>query len=431
MVAAGLTAIFFVCTLVCWTIWSLLYSLVASHYFLTTLTDSSSGQAEVNYPREGFMDWWWKPLMCGWVLLFWIVPATLLLLPLLAISTPVYLGVWAMVLWVGFPLSLMSVLYAQHWLHFLHRGVIGRMLQHWLSFLYVHVVTLILCGGCAYLVVRGLTNIAWLIPAIALVPAAQLLYARHWGRFAWLSLNYLPRQPTKGSDTAAEEERRRAILEEDAAADGDLPPTENEELPTDEVEAAAEEAFRDGPPPAKTAAAIKPAPPPAPVGPVEEDDPWTDTKPYMVEGVASFEETAAPKPTPATSPKPAAPVAEEEEDEWSTNKKPYAFTDAEPAPEIAPSAAQTTKSEADSPLTMSTYYDERAKKLAEDKRRREAEARKMPRRRKKPPSFYAALVGGVWNFVLYPSTLMAWANLCVFTLVELLLMYVMVMFYPK
>jgi hypothetical protein len=221
--------------------------------------------------------------------------------------------------------------------------------------------------------------------------------------------------------------------EESEMNDGPLPEL-GDSMSAEDADAAAEEAFREDTP-AKASEAIQPAPAPTPPAATEDDDdPWNDTKPYGVvgDGQASFEEkAAAPRPVAAAAPSPAPPppMAEEEEDEWSTEKKPYAFT--EPEAEPAPSSDQITKSDADTALTMSKYYDERAKKEAEEKRRRAAEAKKMPPRRKKPPSFYAALIGGVWSFLLYPSTLMAWATLAVFTLVEFLLMYVMVMFSPK
>ena len=208
MVAGGLMAIFFICTLVCWAVWSMIYVLYASHYFLTTLTDSSSGHAEVFYPREGFIDWWWKPVLCGWVLLVWLIPATLLLSPLLALSPLAFLIVWSLVLWFAFPMSLASVLYGQNWLVPLHRGVIGRMLHHMGAFVYIHLMTFAMLAGSLYMVVRGMTDFVWLIPAIVLVPAAQLLYARHWGRFAWLSLNFLPRQAKKARSSAAEKSVR-------------------------------------------------------------------------------------------------------------------------------------------------------------------------------------------------------------------------------
>ena len=423
MVAGGLIAIFFVCTLACWAVWSLVYVLYASHYFLVTLTDSSSGQDEVYYPREGFLDWWWKPVLCGWVLLVWLIPTTLLLSPLLAFSLRAFLIVWSLVLWIAFPMSLASVLYGQNWLVPLHRGVIGRMLHHSGAFLYVNLMTFAMCAGCLYLVVRGMTDITWLIPAVVLVPAAQLLYARHWGRFAWLSLNFLPRQTKKPRSSAAE--KKRALRSCDEAEEPEqvtIP-----ELPVEEVEAAAADAFREGLPPnagGAVQAIATPTPPPA----NEEYDEWTDMKPYIVidDDQPPFQESAAPPPAVA-SPQPAPAIVEAEEDEWATDKKPYAFTE----PEIAPACAQETKSDADKPLVMSKYYDDRAKKEAAEKRQREEEKRTMPARSKKTPTFRAALLGGVWKFMFYPSTLMAWAALAVFTAVEFLLMYLMLMVAPR
>jgi hypothetical protein len=422
MVAGGLTAIFFICTLVCWTIWSLIYALYASHYFLTTLTDSSAGQEEVYYPREGLTDWWWKPILCGWVLLVWLVPATLLLSPLLALSPLAFLIVWSLFLWFAFPMSLASVLYGQNWLVFLHRGVIGRMLHHRGAFVYVHLMTFAMCAGCLYLVARGMSDFTYLIPAVVLVPAAQLLYARHWGRFAWLSLNFLPRQTKKPRSSNAEKKRALRTFDEAAVPT----PVAIADTPAEEVEAAAADAIREGLPP-NPAGAIKSSAAPTPRPAVEEYDEWTDFKPYAVidDDQAPFQEAAAPPPPPAVATPPAAPaIVEDVEDEWATDKKPYAYT------EPAPAVAQETKSDADKPLVMSKYYDERAKQEAEEKRRREEEKRTMPARSKKTPTFQAALLVGVWKFMFYPNTLMAWAALAVFTAVEFLLMYVLVMFAP-
>jgi hypothetical protein len=422
MVAGGLMAIFFICTLVCWAVWSMIYVFYASHYFLTTLTDSSSGQAEVYYPREGFTDWWWKPILCGWVLLVWLIPATLLLSPLLALSPLAFLIVWSLVLWFAFPMSLASVLYGQNWLVPLHRGVIGRMLHHGGAFVYVHLMTFAMCAGSLYMVVRGMTDFVWLIPAIVLVPAVQLLYARHWGRFAWLSLNFLPRQAKKGRSSLAEKKRALRSFDEAEESTQEAIP----EMPAEEVEAMAADAFREGLPP-NPAGAIKAAPAPHP--PVEEYDEWTDMKPYAVldDGETPFYETAAPPPA-VTAP-PTAPAIVEEEDEWATDKKPYALT--EPGPEATPACAQETKSDADKPLEVSKYYDDRAKKEAEENRRREEEKRTMPTRSKKTPTFRTAFLGGVWLFMFYPSTMMAWATLAVFTTVEFLLMYMMLMVAPR
>ena len=40
------------------------------------------------------------------------------------------------------------------------------------------------------------------------LPTVLLLYARHWGRLAWLSLNYLPRQGKRPRVSLSFEEPR-------------------------------------------------------------------------------------------------------------------------------------------------------------------------------------------------------------------------------
>lgn len=431
MIGNAIGAIFFLCTLVLFIVSSLAYALVASHYFLTTLTDSSSGRDEVYFPREGITDWWWKPVLCGWVFVAWLIPATLLLLPIAALAPLVYIIVWSLVLWFAYPLSLASSLYAQSWLVLVHRGVIGRMLHHVGAFIYVQLATFAITAGSIYLILRGADDIAWLIPAVLLVPLGQLLYARHWGRFAWLSLNFLPRHAIKKRGPGqAESGLPREFPEEEECADSP-PPELTAEHSAEEVEAAAAEAFREGLP-AGAGGGVKPAPMPRVEPPPKEPyDEWNDREPYTVIGDAEeafAEKATAPKPAQPGAPPPKPAVVEEEEDEWATDKKPYAMT--EPAPETGPDCEQTTENDADKPLVMSKYYAERRRKEAEEQRRREEEMRKMPPRSKKTPTFASALLGGVWAFLFYPSTLLAWGNLAVFTLVEFLLLYVLVMFAP-
>src|SRR5687768_5177186 len=105
MVGGGLMAIFFVLTLVAWAMWSLVYFTFAAHYFLTTLTDSSSGLDDVQYPRESVFDWWWKPIFCAWVFIAWATPTTILLSPVAMFAPAVFPYLWFGVMWFIYPLS--------------------------------------------------------------------------------------------------------------------------------------------------------------------------------------------------------------------------------------------------------------------------------------------------------------------------------------
>lgn len=402
----ALMAIVFVCILVCFALFSVVYLIFASHFFLTTLADSSSGRDEVEYPREFFTDWWWKPILCGWVLFCWLVPSMVVLSPLLAVGPEAYLIVWGAFLWLVFPVSLACSLYAQHWLVLVHRGVLGRMLRHFPALVYVHLVNLAMLAASVWLIGQIVRDgLLWVIPTIVIVPLTLLIYARQWGRFAWLSLNYLP----AGAQQARLELPPGERVVQDPWAYDEPAPAEAAPVEATAIQAGA---------PASSAFQAS--------APAEEVDAWTDTAPYGIvddPSLPSFKETPR-APLAPEAPPPPAPVFVEEEDEWATEKKPYEFT------EPAPAAARDTKPEADQPVTMTEYFDERDRKEKIAERKAEKAKRKMPPRSKKTPAFHAAMLVGVWRFLAYPSTLIVWATLAALSTLEFILLYMMIVTFP-
>ena len=369
--------------------WSLLYFTCAAHYFLTTIIDSSAGADEVHYPSEPFVDWWWKPLFCFWVLAVWLIPATVILAPLGALSPEAFAITLGVLLWLVYPLSLLSALYTQNWFFFLHPIILWRMLRHYGAFTYVHLLTLLSAAVPAGLLIAAFKhNLLWALPAAFVIPAAMLFYARHWGRFAWLSLNFQPYTP----------QRRRRPL----AAPGDDEP----EMPARDVDTASEgirEGLPSGYPHGIQASA-----------PIEEDEWAANKKPYKLQGddpQPAYQESASA----AVSPTASAPAVEEEE-EWAPNKKPYNV-----AADAPPVLAQA---EADRPISLSKHYDKRWKKEQAAKRKAKEESAlfAMPPPSKKTPTFQTALFFGVWEFMIYGRTLRVWLNLVLLTIVELFLL---------
>jgi hypothetical protein len=303
-----------------------------------------------------------------------------------------------------------------------------------------------------WLIGRIIENgLMWVLPAAVVVSFSLLLYARHWGRFAWLSLNFLPRylrgtQLAKPKAEAATEAPPPAPLPKEAAPKKIPVPKPNPEPEAEAVAASVlNEGVREGLPP-QYATGIQTATPgtpqsvvagPPPASPVPVDEFTYDPAPYEVAdvpGLPTFAEAAAPAPMPVAAAT-TAPIAtvEEEEDEWSTNKKPYdvgAPVVPLPKSDVPPPEPTETDEDLNAPVTLSQYYDDKAEKDAEEARRREEEKRKMPPLSKKTPTFVKALITGVWNFVVYPSTLVAWLNLAVITFVELFIFWMLVMFNP-
>src|SRR5437016_204165 len=111
--------IFLVCSIAGLTMTTFFYALFASHYFLVTVIDSTAGQDEVQYPEgETIVDWWWKPILCAWLVALWVIPGVVIIFPFLFHSTQSFLICLGLVLWFAFPLGVISTLYTQNWFFF-------------------------------------------------------------------------------------------------------------------------------------------------------------------------------------------------------------------------------------------------------------------------------------------------------------------------
>lgn len=426
MAGAG-HVVLFVCFMVGCSIWTVIYLTLTAHYFLTVIIESSAGIDEIQFPTEGILERWWKPLFCLWILAAWVVPTAVFCGPLLA-GSPVAFGIGVgLLLVIVYPLSLLSALSAQNWFFFMHPVVLWRMLRHYGSFAYVYLLTLLSASVCAGLLFAVFTHsFLWALPAAFVLPTAILFYARHWGRFAWLSLSFMPRK----------EKRQR---------DGDKTPHEETapEMDVQEIDPA-DEGIRAGLPPGHsqgihagvpmTAGGIVAGAPPTSF-PVEEDE-WTaDKKPYLVvedPTQPAFQETASAPIVPAATQTTVAPAVEEE-DEWATDKKPYPVIGGADFAAPAPTESSDGKSDADKPLMVSKYYDDRHKREKEAKRKAKEEATRfgLPAPSKKTPTFRDALFFGVWRFMIYERTLRVWVNLVVLTIVELLFLFMVLQFFSQ
>jgi hypothetical protein len=234
----------------------------------------------------------------------------------------------------------------------------------------------------------------WALPASFAIPTALLLYARHWGRFSWLALNFLP---------AGAKKPKKKRPKQSTVGSSTLGPNEGEtpEIDVQEIDVDAE-AISAGLPPAFPTAIYAGVP-------------------------ATTEGIVAGRPTATTS-------TTEEEDEWATDKKPYGVIDEEAKPELQksiPAYDREPKSDADKPMSLSQYYDEKARKEKEENAKKANADRRMQASSKKAPSFQEALLRGVWEFMIYSRTLRIWVNLVALTAVELLFVLLVKQFWPQ
>ncbi len=405
-------------------IWTVLYLLLAAHYFLTIIIESSAGNDEVQFPTESVIERWWKPVFCLWILSIWVVPAAMINGPLMA-GSPIAFGIgFGVLLALAFPLSLLSALYSQSWFFVIHPLVVWRLVRHFRTFAYVYAVTLATLAATGGMVAAVFCHtVLWALPASFAIPTTLLLYARHWGRFAWLALNFDVRPQKKKKRDPADSQASNGASdapEPDVKEVGPITEAAEELLsfafPTALLEYASawgrfawrELGFEGRPQKKKIRDPVDAKTPDAanaiPEVDVEEVAPAADAVP---EGL------------------PAAPdSAVEEEDEWSTNKAPYGLTEDKVKPVLQESASfhVAEVAAADQPLSLAKYYDDEAKKAIDAEEKKLADAGQMPLLRNKNPSFQIALLRGVWEFMIYSHTIQVWINLVFLTAIELFLL---------
>jgi hypothetical protein len=221
-----------------------LLAMYASHCFLHVLCDSSGGIDEIRWGHELFIEWWWKPLYCIGMLIFWGLTTAVVVGPLFAASPDGFLIAYPIALWAIVPLGLISPLAGNGALTILHVPLLGRLLRHPAAALQVSLVTLPLPALTALFVwltvVQG--RLLFAVPAAVTLPAAVLFYARAWGRLTWFLLNEKPKKRNNKED----ERIRLPSPADNEAAKPEIPEFDLDELleePAPAVEEEIEEEF--------------------------------------------------------------------------------------------------------------------------------------------------------------------------------------------
>jgi hypothetical protein len=187
-------AIWFVTAIVGLGLCGMLWLLYVSHCFLTVLTESSIGDAEVRWPDETILDWWWEPVYCLGLLTFWLTIAGVLMSFFIMVGPWAYAGAVGLFLWYAYPIGLVCVMDARSPVAVVHLPLFVRLFGHIPTVLLVGLMTLLpatlVFGSLAGLLLQ---SIFWAVPAALLLPPALFFYARCWGRLAWMVLNIKPR----------------------------------------------------------------------------------------------------------------------------------------------------------------------------------------------------------------------------------------------
>lgn len=402
----------------------------AAHCFLVVLEQTSAGRDEVEWPDDLVIEWLWKPFFFAWLIALWVVPvwggvslvAAVLERPLVGLYPAM-----ALVVWLLFPISLLSCLHAQSRLTVLHWMIVRRMLKNGGALLLYYLVTGVLVLGAAALVALALTSPSWgFLPLAALVVSAVLLIdARLLGRIAWLVGHCTPEKTKPGRKKKARPIIQGVAVadpwEADAGSNEAASATGQLEQPST-PHAAAEPGdlppslfAPDEPPPRPR----QPSHPtyldeygeidlqplaPTPHRPRDDEEDWEGREPYRMQDTAGKRK---PRRTPDTAA--ALPV------------EGYALQPQEPAPRSPVpldgydpiGLARLPHAEKDSEASSVSRFEERL-----------AQRYEPP----KPPSW--PMWQGIYHFPWYRSSVRAWIYLTILTLTLGTIVRVQIIFWP-
>ncbi|HLW63852.1 MAG TPA: hypothetical protein VKS79_00945 [Gemmataceae bacterium] len=164
-----------------------------SHAFLVVVEDTAAGNRDIVWPDDSFLDFFWKAFYLAWLVGVWIAPA-MLVARLAAPAFPEevrqfwYFALAGVVLWVVFPISLLSSMAAESLFTVLHGGLAARLAFRSKSlflFYLVSIPVVLIGAGLAAALCLGETWYTLLFGAFG-VSYCILTYGRLTGRLACL-----------------------------------------------------------------------------------------------------------------------------------------------------------------------------------------------------------------------------------------------------
>jgi hypothetical protein len=189
--AAGSAIMFFSLLILAIVAGSYLFA-YASHCLLVVIEQTATGNDEVVWPDEPYLDWMWRGAFIAWQLLFWLVPIGIALKTAFRdiVAQDPALGVLlaGVALWLFLPIGLLSaMLGGSRWvvLHVQALRVFTRRPATTFAF-YTSSFLVVAVGVLPwYLAIHFST---WLAPVASLIGAAAfLIYARLLGRLLWIA----------------------------------------------------------------------------------------------------------------------------------------------------------------------------------------------------------------------------------------------------
>jgi hypothetical protein len=209
-------AMIFVCLLAAEAVVGACVLAYAAHAFLVVVEGTAAGNGEVTWPDEPLFDWIGRAVHLLWLVAFWLVPLGLAQRSLKAVFLPDaplllrFMLLAVPLLWLLFPISLLSSLSAGARWVFFNPKLLPRLAGSFGSLLLLYLLSGLLLGGCAALWYFALSGAGVLVllaaPAGA---AAMLIYARLLGWYAWRLGQVRPAKRKRPAPPLDRQTRRR------------------------------------------------------------------------------------------------------------------------------------------------------------------------------------------------------------------------------
>jgi hypothetical protein len=200
-----------------------------SHCFLTIVEQTSAGNDEVVWPNDPIYDWLWEAVYMLWLVGLWLGPIVLVLRGVTESGATQVLVVAAALVWLFFPITLLSSMSAtSRWMLFSPRLAARLLGQRFGSLLLFYLVSApALAAGAAllYLAFFTMPSVGLLAAAAVGLAAALFIYARQLGRLAHLVEHTDGgRKPASADSSQRRPRRRRVRVPEHQLQPSDLPP---------------------------------------------------------------------------------------------------------------------------------------------------------------------------------------------------------------
>ena len=189
--SAGSAMIFFALFILLIIVGSYLFA-YASNCFLVVVEQTATGNDEVVWPDEPYLDWVWRCTTIAWQLLIWLAPVGVILKmtyrDILSQDPALAVLMAGAALWLLFPLGILSSMLGGSRWAFLNGQAFRALGRRPATTGAFYVASFLVVAVAVVPWYLALTVSTWLVPVASVIGAAGLLiYARLVGRVLWIA----------------------------------------------------------------------------------------------------------------------------------------------------------------------------------------------------------------------------------------------------